>query len=137
MLQHMPFGEVMRMTLLGNHERISAARALEIGLVTEVVPVADLATTAQTMYDMYTTDLRQDIGRIKQPVLVFGTWTAYQQYGATKASTLAIFTQQYAKLPQARIEMSEAGRHFLMYDDAAWLLAQTDAFLKQHPIAKK
>ena len=47
MLQHMPFGEVMRMTLLGNHERISAARALEIGLVTEVVPVADLATTAQ------------------------------------------------------------------------------------------
>ena len=46
MLQHMPFGEVMRMTLLGNHERISAARALEIGLVTEVVPVADLATTA-------------------------------------------------------------------------------------------
>ena len=38
MLHRMPFGEVMRMTLLGNHERISAARALEIGLVTEVVP---------------------------------------------------------------------------------------------------
>ena len=36
----MPFGEVLRMTLLGNHERISAARALEIGLVTEVVPAA-------------------------------------------------------------------------------------------------
>ena len=31
------------MTLLGNHERISAARALEIGLVTEVVPMAELA----------------------------------------------------------------------------------------------
>lgn len=46
MLHHMPFGEVMRMTLLGNHERISAARALEIGLVTEVVPLADLATAA-------------------------------------------------------------------------------------------
>jgi enoyl-CoA hydratase/carnithine racemase len=46
MLQHMPFGEVMRMTLLGNHERISAARALEIGLVTEVVPSADLLPTA-------------------------------------------------------------------------------------------
>ena len=38
MLHRMPFGEVLRMTLLGNHERISAA-ALEIGLVTEVVPV--------------------------------------------------------------------------------------------------
>ena len=47
MLQRMPFGEVMRMTLLGNHERISASRALEIGLVTEVVPAADLAATAE------------------------------------------------------------------------------------------
>jgi enoyl-CoA hydratase/carnithine racemase len=46
MLHHMPFGEVMRMTLLGNHERIGAARALEIGLVTEVVPLADLPATA-------------------------------------------------------------------------------------------
>ena len=46
MLHRMPFGEVMRMTLLGNHERISAARALEIGLVTEVVPMADLAASA-------------------------------------------------------------------------------------------
>jgi enoyl-CoA hydratase/carnithine racemase len=47
MLQHMPFAEVMRMTLLGNHERISAARALEIGLVTEVVPIAELMAVAQ------------------------------------------------------------------------------------------
>jgi len=47
MLQRMPFGEVMRMTLLGNHERISAARALEIGLVTEVVPAAELQAAAQ------------------------------------------------------------------------------------------
>jgi enoyl-CoA hydratase/carnithine racemase len=46
MLHRMPFGEVLRMTLLGNHERISAARALEIGLVTEVVPAADLQAAA-------------------------------------------------------------------------------------------
>jgi enoyl-CoA hydratase/carnithine racemase len=42
----MPFGEVLRMTLLGNHERMSAARALEIGLVSEVVPAAELASAA-------------------------------------------------------------------------------------------
>lgn len=46
MLHRMPFGEVLRMTLLGNHERISAARALEIGLVTEVVPMAELPAAA-------------------------------------------------------------------------------------------
>ena len=46
MLHKMPFGEVVRMTLLGNHERISAARALEIGLVTEVVPGTELLAAA-------------------------------------------------------------------------------------------
>lgn len=49
MLHRMPFGEVLRMTLLGNHERLSAARALEIGLVTEVVPGADLQATAHRL----------------------------------------------------------------------------------------
>jgi enoyl-CoA hydratase/carnithine racemase len=47
MLHRMPFGEVLRMTLMGSHERISAARAMEIGLVTEVVPGADLQAAAQ------------------------------------------------------------------------------------------
>ena len=46
MLQRMPFGEVLRMTLLGNHERIGAARALEIGLVTEVLPADELLDKA-------------------------------------------------------------------------------------------
>jgi enoyl-CoA hydratase/carnithine racemase len=38
MLQKMPFHEIMRLSLLGNHERLSAQRAYEIGLVSEVVP---------------------------------------------------------------------------------------------------
>jgi enoyl-CoA hydratase/carnithine racemase len=46
MLHRMPFGEVLRMTLLGNHERITAARAFEVGLVTEVVPAGELAIAA-------------------------------------------------------------------------------------------
>ena len=38
----MPFGEIMRLSLLGNHERLSAQRAYEIGLVSEVVPKEEL-----------------------------------------------------------------------------------------------
>ena len=38
MLRKMPFQEIMRMSLLGADERMSAERAREIGLVTEVVP---------------------------------------------------------------------------------------------------
>ncbi|MYW03745.1 enoyl-CoA hydratase/isomerase family protein [Streptomyces sp. SID3343] len=45
--QRMPLGEVMRLTLLGNAERMSAKRAYETGLVSEVVPAADLLDTAR------------------------------------------------------------------------------------------
>jgi enoyl-CoA hydratase/carnithine racemase len=43
MLQRMPIGEVLRMSLMGVHERMSARRAYEIGLVQEVVPADELA----------------------------------------------------------------------------------------------
>ena len=42
MTQRMPLGEILRMTLLGNHERLSAVTAKQIGLVSEVVPIAGL-----------------------------------------------------------------------------------------------
>ena len=47
MLSKMPFQEVMRMSLLGNAERMSATRAHEIGLVSEVVPGAELHERAE------------------------------------------------------------------------------------------
>ncbi|HYU65849.1 MAG TPA: enoyl-CoA hydratase/isomerase family protein, partial [Jatrophihabitantaceae bacterium] len=42
----MPFGELCRLALMGNHERMSAARAHEIGFVQDVVPLAALRETA-------------------------------------------------------------------------------------------
>lgn len=42
MSHRMPFGELSRMTLLGNHERMTAERACEIGLVSEVTSAGAL-----------------------------------------------------------------------------------------------
>jgi enoyl-CoA hydratase/carnithine racemase len=44
--RRVPLGEVLRMALLGLDERMSAARAREIGLVSEVVPVSMLRARA-------------------------------------------------------------------------------------------
>ena len=44
LLHKIPVGEVLRMALLGSDERMSAEKALQISLVTEVVPRADLWT---------------------------------------------------------------------------------------------
>ncbi|MGW4910043.1 enoyl-CoA hydratase/isomerase family protein [Streptomyces sp. NPDC004270] len=38
MAQRMPYGEVARLVLMGNAERVSARRAYEVGLVSEVTP---------------------------------------------------------------------------------------------------
>jgi enoyl-CoA hydratase/carnithine racemase len=46
MLPKMPFQEIMRLSLLGAHERLSAERAHQIGLVSEVVPRDDLLERA-------------------------------------------------------------------------------------------
>ncbi|WP_210521257.1 alpha/beta fold hydrolase [Hymenobacter terricola] len=141
-----PMADNMRQQMKQGHQPAAAQRQMAAGMVTDTARQAqvmrwgsasDAPTVAQAMYDMYTIDLRSDVSRIQQPVLVLGAWAAYKQYGSTKESTRAIFTQQYAKLPGVRIEMSEAGRHFLMYDDTAWFLAQADAFLKQPAVAKK
>lgn len=41
MLQKMPFHEIMRLSLLGNHERMSAQRAHQVGLVSELASDLD------------------------------------------------------------------------------------------------
>ena len=46
MYDRMPFGEIMRLSLLGNYERLSAPRAHETGLVSEVVPKEQLHDAA-------------------------------------------------------------------------------------------
>ncbi|MER7350998.1 enoyl-CoA hydratase/isomerase family protein [Streptomyces aurantiacus] len=46
MAQRMPFGEVARMSLMGTAERVSARRAYEIGLVSELVPGHDVLSAA-------------------------------------------------------------------------------------------
>jgi len=51
MLQRMPLGEVLRMSLLGNHERMSAETAHRIGLVSEVCASSELHDRAKWVAD--------------------------------------------------------------------------------------
>lgn len=49
MLRRIPFGDVLRMTLVGSHERVSATTAQTMGLVSEVFPKDELLTSAQQL----------------------------------------------------------------------------------------
>ena len=47
--RRMPLGSVLRMTLMGRHYRMPAERAYQVGLVDELVPLADLRSTVEEM----------------------------------------------------------------------------------------
>ena len=88
MLSKMPFPEVMRMSLMGVHERIGAERAREIGLVTEVVARDDLMertlAVAQIIAD-------------SPPLVVQGTlralWTAFDTSRSQAIDLANLFTR--------------------------------------------
>jgi pimeloyl-ACP methyl ester carboxylesterase len=100
----------------------------KVALATEWGVNSDPETVGQAMYEMFTTDLRPSLSRIKSPTLIIGTWIAYQQY-TTRAAVEKTFRDQYANLPGFRHVMSEAGKHFVMYDDPKLLFSEMDAFL--------
>ncbi len=90
---------------------------------------SDRATVTDAMYDIMSSDLREDLGRIRAPTLVLGTWIAYKAY-APKEAIEALFKSQYAKLPGVKVELAETARHFVMYDDPEWMYARIDQFLQ-------
>lgn len=51
LLQKLPLGETLRVALLGAHERMSAVRAHQLGLVSEIVPQAELLERALWVAD--------------------------------------------------------------------------------------
>jgi enoyl-CoA hydratase/carnithine racemase len=75
-----PLGEVLRWALMGSDERITAATAQRIGLVTEIVPAAELRARAA--------DIASQIAR-RDPIAIQGTVRAiWESLDATRTQAL-------------------------------------------------
>ena len=90
---------------------------------------SDNETSAQVMYEIYLTDLRETVATINNPTLVLGAWIAYKNYGVTKEMIMHTFQEQYMKLEGTEIKISETGKHFLMWDDPEWFFDSVTQFL--------
>lgn len=108
------------------------------GMVTSEADVARVAewgnrsdrkAVANAMHEMASDDMRQEIARIKAPVLVLGAYAAYKQFMPLPAVE-AIYRDQYARLNGVQIAVAENARHFIMFDDAQWMYDRVDQFLK-------
>ncbi len=84
---------------------------------------SDKVTLATAFYEMMTTDIRQDLGKITAPVLVLGS-----QYETLERSQ-QILSEQYKYLKKLTLHNAES-KHFIMYDQPIWFFNELDTFLK-------
>lgn len=97
----------------------------------------DQRTMTDSLADLMSLDLREDVTRIKSPTLVLGTWAGLHDqlkaYGQDlpREAFVETFDQQFAKLSRLHFAMAERARHFMMFDDPDWFFAQLDAFLSR------
>ncbi len=83
----------------------------------------DRRTLGYTIVEISTTDLREEIAKIKQPLLVLGSI-----YG-TEANSFLMLNHQFRKVANKTIEVANS-KHFIMYDVPEWFYAKVDAFLQ-------
>ena len=95
---------------------------------------SDRTAVADAMAELISTDLRDDIAKIKSPTLVLGTWIGYKAY-TDRERTEANLRGQYAKLAGVRIEVTDTAHHFIMWDDPNWMFGRIDRFFREHATA--
>jgi len=96
-------------------------------LIAPTCAKSDPKATGLAMYELMTTDLREEASKITTPVLLIGS-------GATTSTELkktmeTRYEAQVAKVPNHKVVMAEKARHFVMLDDPEFLFAAMDKFL--------
>lgn len=106
-----------------------ASRPQDVDTIVGWGQQSDRKAVANAMAELMATDLRGDVASIQAPTLVLGTWIAYKDF-APRAAIEQVYATQYGKLPGVQIAIADTARHFIMFDDPAWLYDRVDAFLK-------
>lgn len=83
----------------------------------------------QAYGEMYTTDIRPMMEKITVPVLVFGSWAAYEPYGSTKQSVEKNMGDQLKGISNHKLLVAERAYHFVFYDEPEWFYSELDKFL--------
>ena len=109
-------------------ENMTAAMAYQVADSVRAKQIAtwsfesDRKTLGSTLVEMATTDLRDDIAKIKAPVLILTS------IFGTKEASEKEYNLQYALLQNKTIKVADS-KHFIMYDLPEWFYKQVDDFL--------
>ncbi len=83
----------------------------------------DRKTLGYTLAEISSTDLRDSIAKIKQPVLVLGSLYGNQE------TSYRVLGQQYRQLANKTIHVADS-KHFIMYDQPQWFYKEISTFLQ-------
>jgi len=91
---------------------------------------SDRETTGQALYELMTTDYREELAEVTTPILVLGAWHSGKAYGLTEESAKKTFESQYQLANNVQIEMAPTAHHFIMWDNPEWFMEKVTAFIK-------
>lgn len=91
------------------------------------VAKSDAATAGLAIGELMSTDLRSEIAGIKAPTLLIGALGSAPE--PMRPAMEQAYRAQVSQLAGARVKMAATARHFIMFDDPAFLFAAIDEFL--------
>jgi pimeloyl-ACP methyl ester carboxylesterase len=122
-----------RMTKSGAATRIMVTKDTDLDRLIAWGMASDRTAVSDAMCELFATDLRSDLAKIKSRTLVLGSWIGYKAY-TDHERTEANLRNQYAKLAGVEIRLNDTARHFIMWDDPEWMFGHLDRFLDlAHP----
>ncbi len=102
----------------------------KISLASQWSLASDRPTIAEAMFELMTTDLRNNIGNIRVPLLVLGSWYGGKDYGITKEMVTTSYINQFTKTKNCKIKIAATAKHFIMWDDFEWFYNEVDTFIR-------
>jgi len=100
---------------------IQATSVKDQEVIIAMAKASDQKTVASALHFLLVNDLREPLKKVQTPLLLIAAQGAFQNEQSRKFATF-LYQQQIDNVPNAR--------HFIMWDDAKWLMAETALFLK-------
>lgn len=85
-------------------------------------------TVGNFIYDLMTTDVRESLKKTSVPLLLLGASGAFKADSEHKAIE-SLYQGQFDMNNNVKVVMNRGSRHFIMFDDLSWLVAQLKLFI--------
>lgn len=98
--------------------------------IIEMASLSDPATTGSMIHELLSTDLRNEISKIKSSVLLIGAsgaFTTEEQHQSIEK----LYRQQLSQAAESKLVMNTNDRHFIMLDNPSWLINHIQSFLSE------